>query len=99
MPGDRGSISGEQKRETFGLFRDIMAAPAVPFIVLAILFIAIKYLNQTDIPKVKNLPEVPGIPLLGSLLKLGKSHARSCAELVPRYGPVFQVRLGNRVSA
>jgi phenylacetate 2-hydroxylase len=57
-----------------------------------------KYAVGTDIAKIKNLPELPGVPIFGSLFLLGKHHARNCAHLVAKYGPVFQVRLGNRVS-
>lgn len=75
-----------------------MAIQIFAFALLAVGFVIIKYLNRTDIPKIKNLPEIPGVPLFGNLLTLGQSHARSCAQLVPKYGAVFQVRLGNRVS-
>ncbi|KAI0968308.1 putative cytochrome P450 phenylacetate 2-hydroxylase [Xylaria arbuscula] len=69
----------------------------IPFFVLAsILAIAIKLANRTDIPKIKNLPELPGIPVFGSLFLLGRHHARNCANLAQKYGEVFQVRLGNR---
>ena len=63
----------------------------------AILFFVIRYLNRTDIPKIKGLPEIPGVPIFGNLLQLGDSHARKAAGWVQRYGPVFQVRLGNKV--
>lgn len=53
---------------------------------------------STDTPKIKGLPEVPGLPFFGSLLKLGTEHAKNAKKLAERYGPVFQVRLGNRVS-
>lgn len=36
----------------------------VAAVVLAIGTIIIKYLNCTDIPKIKNLPELPGVPML-----------------------------------
>lgn len=65
---------------------------------IAITFFVIKQLNKTDIPKIKNLPEIPGVPIFGSLIQLGDSHARKAAEWVKQYGGVFQVRLGNRVS-
>ncbi|KAH7038991.1 putative cytochrome P450 phenylacetate 2-hydroxylase [Macrophomina phaseolina] len=52
--------------------------------------------SKTDIPKVKGLPELPGVPIFGSLFLLGKHHARNCAKLKEKYGDVFQVRLGNR---
>jgi hypothetical protein len=47
--------------------------------------------------KIKNLPEVPGVPIFGNLLQLGEHHAKVAGSWVKRYGPVFQVRLGNRV--
>lgn len=67
-------------------------------IVAAVYFI-IKFLNRTDTPKVKNLPEIPGLPLFGSLLKFGSDHATAAYNYSKTYGPVFQVRLGNRVSS
>ncbi|KAL7798959.1 putative cytochrome P450 phenylacetate 2-hydroxylase [Trichoderma afarasin] len=71
--------------------------PFTPFFVIAaIVAIAIRWMNKTDIPKIKNLPELPGVPLFGSLFLLGKHHARNCARLAKTYGDVFQVRLGNR---
>ena len=63
----------------------------------AILFFVVRYLNRTDIPRIKGLPEIPGVPIFGNLLQLGDSHARKAAGWVKRYGPVFQVRLGNKV--
>lgn len=66
--------------------------------VVSILVALIKLANKTDIPKIEQLPELPGIPLFGSLFLLGKHHARNCARLAKNYGDVFQVRLGNRVS-
>ena len=60
-------------------------------------FILIRYLNRTDTPKIKNLPEIPGYPLFGSLLQFGDKHAQVAGQLAKKYGAVFQVRLGNRV--
>jgi len=65
--------------------------------VVALLFFVIRYLNRTDIPKIKGIPEIPGIPIFGNLLQLGEEHAKNAAKWVKQYGPVFQVRLGNRV--
>jgi phenylacetate 2-hydroxylase len=65
-------------------------------VIAAILFL-IRYLNRTDTPKIKNLPEIPGVPLFGNLLQFGNSHAKVARQLAKKYGPVFQVRLGNRV--
>ncbi len=64
---------------------------------IAFIYFFIRFLNRTDTPKVKNLPEVPGYPLFGSLLEFGNKHAKVAGELAKKYGPVFQVRLGNRV--
>jgi phenylacetate 2-hydroxylase len=75
-----------------------MSVTTVGFAVLAVVFFAIKYFNQTDTKKIKNLPEIPGVPLFGSLLAFGDAHATVAAKLAEKFGPVFQVRLGNRVS-
>ena len=74
-----------------------MAFETVEFALIAIFVFAIRYLSRTDIPKIKNLPEIPGIPLFGSLLELGDKHAKVAAQWAEKYGPVFQARLGNRV--
>lgn len=68
---------------------------AIGLITLGLLLI--KYLNKTDIPKIKNLPEIPGLPIFGSLIQLGEEHAKKAGEWVKKYGDVFQVRLGNKV--
>jgi hypothetical protein len=65
----------------------------------AIMALLYRHLNRTDIPKIKGLPELPGVPIFGSLFLLGKYHARNCAKLAEKFGPVFQVRLGNRVGS
>jgi phenylacetate 2-hydroxylase len=65
---------------------------------LAVILYGLSWLfSRTDIPKIENLPELPGVPIFGSLFLLGKHHARNCAKLAKTYGDVFQVRLGNRV--
>jgi phenylacetate 2-hydroxylase len=64
---------------------------------ISFVFFAVRYLNRTDVPKIKNLPEIPGVPLFGNLIQLGSEHARKAGEWVKQYGPVFQVRLGNKV--
>ena len=74
-----------------------MGYQSVGIAVLAVLFFAIRYLNRTDVPKIKNLPEVPGVPIFGNLLQLGNEHARKAGEWAKTYGPVFQVRMGNKV--
>lgn len=67
------------------------------FLVLSIVFVLVKLANRTDQPKIKGLPEIPGIPLFGNLLALGTDHARVAAQWAKKYNwPVFQTRLGNR---
>jgi phenylacetate 2-hydroxylase len=68
-------------------------------LLIAVIYAILKYVNSTDTPKIKNLPEIPGVPLFGNLLQFGNSHAKVAGELAKKYGPVFQVRLGNRVCA
>ena len=66
-------------------------------IVLA--FFLDKVFYGTDTPHIKGLPEVPGLPLFGSLFELGTNHAKVAQGWAKKYGPVFQVRMGNRVSS
>lgn len=75
----------------------LMAHQTVGLALIAVVFFVIRYLNGTDAPKIKGLPEVPGVPIFGSLLQLGDVHAKRAGAWVKKFGPVFQVRLGNRV--
>lgn len=72
-------------------------AASVVFVVV-LLMALIRQTNKTDVAKIENLPELPGVPIFGSLFLLGRHHARNCARLAKDYGDVFQARLGNRVS-
>lgn len=74
-----------------------MGFQTVALAAIAVGFFLIRYLNRTDVPKIKNLPEIPGIPIFGNLIQLGDEHAKRAREWVKKYGEVFQVRLGNRV--
>lgn len=65
--------------------------------VLAAVYFVVRYLNRTDVPKIKGLPEIPGVPIFGNLLQLGDKHATVTGKWAKQYGPVFQVRMGNRV--
>lgn len=76
-----------------------MAYEVTGLVLIGVFYAIIKYVNSTDTPKIKNLPEIPGVPLFGNLLQFGNNHARVAGELARKYGPVFQVRLGNRVRA
>lgn len=64
---------------------------------IAVVFLIIRYLNRTDVPKIKGLPEIPGVPMFGNLLQLGEKHATVAGAWAKKFGPVFQVRMGNRV--
>ena len=66
--------------------------------IVVFLALLIRYLNRTNTPKIKNLPEIPGVPLFGNLLQFGSEHPKVARRLAKKYGPVFQVRLGNKVS-
>jgi phenylacetate 2-hydroxylase len=74
-----------------------MSYQLLGFAVLAAIYALIKFLNATDVPKIKGLPEIPGVPIFGNLIQLGTDHARVAAKWAAKYGPVFQTRLGNRV--
>lgn len=65
--------------------------------VVAAIYFLIRLLNRTDVPKIKGIPEIPGWPIFGSLIELGENHAKVAREWSKKYGPVFQVRMGNRV--
>jgi len=66
--------------------------------VAAISFVAYRFLYGTDTPHIKGLPEIPGLPLFGSLFELGEHHALVAQRWAKKYGPVFQARLGNKVN-
>ncbi|KAH7317178.1 cytochrome P450 CYP504A6 [Stachybotrys elegans] len=70
--------------------------PVVYGVYGVVFYLLVKYLYATDIPRIKNLPEVSGLPLLGNLVQLGTDHARVAQRWVAKYGPVFQTRLGNK---
>jgi phenylacetate 2-hydroxylase len=55
---------------------DTSSPITLSFIVLTLGYFLIRYFNATDTPKIKNLPEIPGVPLFGNLLQLGQDHAR-----------------------
>jgi len=73
-----------------------MSPQIIGIAILSVVFFVVRYLNRTDTPKIKNLPEIPGVPLFGNLLQFGSNHARVAGQLAKKFGPVFQVRLGNR---
>ncbi|PGH05374.1 hypothetical protein AJ80_08342 [Polytolypa hystricis UAMH7299] len=73
-----------------------MGLQTIVVVLIAAAYFLIKYLNKTDIPRIKNLPEIPGVPIFGNLIQLGDEHAKKAREWAQKYGSVFQVRLGNK---
>lgn len=74
----------------------LLSPHVLPFVLIAIIYAAIQIHDRTDIPKIKGIPEIPGVPILGNLAQLGNNHAKTAQEWAKKYGPVFQVRMGNR---
>jgi len=75
----------------------LLLSPTIaPFFLLAVVYGIVKIMDRTDIPKIKGLPEIPGWPIFGNLAQLGDNHAHIAKLWADKYGPVFQVRLGNR---
>ncbi|KND91804.1 Phenylacetate 2-hydroxylase [Tolypocladium ophioglossoides CBS 100239] len=64
--------------------------------IVAAFYALIRFLSATDVPKIKGLPEIPGVPIFGNLLQLGIDHARVTQKWARKYGPVFQTRLGTK---
>lgn len=75
-----------------------MTSPVLIAAALVVTYLVYRVLYSTDTPKIKGIPEIPGLPLFGSLLELGEHHAKVAQGWAKKYGPVFQVRMGNRVS-
>ncbi|KAF2866792.1 phenylacetate hydroxylase [Massariosphaeria phaeospora] len=73
-----------------------MTLPIIVAVAAVLTYSAYRILYGTNTPKIKGLPEVPGLPLFGSLFELGTSHAKVAQGWAKKYGPVFQVRMGNR---
>lgn len=69
-----------------------MVYEVLAFALIAFLYLTIRLFYKSDVPKIKNLPEIPGIPIFGNLLQLGDEHARKAGERAKKYGPVFQAR-------
>ncbi|KAI1073893.1 cytochrome P450 [Whalleya microplaca] len=42
------------------------------------------------------IPQVPSLPILGSLIQIGHDHVRNLRAWAQEYGPIFFIRLGNR---
>ena len=74
-----------------------MALQTVLLAAIAVVYFVVRYFNRTDVPKIKGIPEIPGVPLFGNLLQLGERHAVVAQKWAKQFGPVFQVRMGNKV--
>lgn len=61
------------------------------------LVLLVLWLDNTDIPFITKLPTIPGFPIVGNLVQLGTAQPRRLAQSSKKYGPVFQIRLGNKV--
>ncbi|KAG5930440.1 hypothetical protein E4U42_001363 [Claviceps africana] len=73
-----------------------MAYQIIGVALVAALYVLVRFLNATENPKIKGIPEIPGVPIFGNLIELGTNHARVAQRWAKKYGPVFQARLGNR---
>ncbi|KAB5575309.1 cytochrome P450 [Coniochaeta sp. 2T2.1] len=62
---------------------------------VVVVYLVVRLLSSTDVPKIKHLPQVPGVVIFGNLIQLGTDHARVAQKWARQYGPVFQTRLGN----
>nr|POE47493.1 phenylacetate 2-hydroxylase [Quercus suber] len=82
--------------ESHGVVALLLSPKILPIFLLAVAFTLLKLFDSTDVPQVKGIPQVPGIPIFGNLFQLGTNHARVAQQLSKQYGPVFQVRMGNR---
>ncbi|PYH32224.1 cytochrome P450 [Aspergillus neoniger CBS 115656] len=73
-----------------------MAIQTILIAAAAVVYFLVRYMNRTDVPKIKGIPEIPGVPLFGNLLQLGTQHAIVARKWAKSFGPVFQVRMGNK---
>lgn len=74
------------------------AASSLVVWLLVSIAICLWLLDRSDLPFIRGLPNAPGVPIFGNLIQLGQEHPRKLAELSRKHGPVFQFRLGNKVS-
>lgn len=78
---------------------DLLTSPSSWVVICGIIVVLTLLLfDGTDVPFIEHLPSVPGLPVVGNLSQLGTEQPRRLSELSKKYGPVFQIRLGNKVS-
>jgi len=75
-----------------------MSLQVIAFALVVAIFVIIKLLSRTDTEKIEGIPEIPGVPVFGNLLQFGSDHAKVAEQLSRRWGPVFQVKFGIKVS-
>ena len=59
-----------------GIVAQLLSPQIAPFFFIALIYTIIKILDRTDVPKIKGLPEIPGVPIFGNLFQLGTDHPR-----------------------
>ncbi|CAF1220811.1 unnamed protein product [Adineta steineri] len=64
--------------------------------VIIIIWLLIKILDTTDVPKIYGLSEASGWPIFGSLFELGENHPVALSNMAKKLGAVFQIRMGNK---
>lgn len=89
-------IMSQADIESHGVVTLLLSPQFLPFFLIAVGFAVLRLLDSTDVPKIPGIPQIPGVPIFGNLFQLGTDHARVAQKWSEKYGPVFQVRLGNR---
>ena len=75
----------------------IMSIPIYVAGAVVVGIVLYRFMYGTETPHIKGLPEVPGLPIFGSLYELGSNHAKVAQGWAKKYGSVYQVRMGNKV--
>lgn len=91
-------VAAAKSQTAPALGRLLTSYPSWVVICGALLVLILWLSDGTDVPFIEHLPSIPSLPIVGSLVQLGTEQPRRLAELSKKYGPVFQIRLGNKVS-
>jgi len=67
-------------KNAYHVYRLVLGIPTVG------IYLLIRYLNSTDVPRIKGLPEVPSVPIFGNLFQLGSYHHAAAQKLAKKYG-------------
>ena len=93
-----GVAAAEFRAIHVGPLSDLLFSFSSWLVICAALVLLILWLSDgTDVPFIEHLPSIPGLPVVGNLIQLGTEQPRRLADLSKKYGPVFQIRLGNKV--